>query len=78
MMLLVPCKLANGQSKELEFLVDTGSEVNLIKSELVPDTCLVQANKKLNLFTASDTPLVGGEKHFLTQLKLWAIPVGGE
>ena len=46
MLFTIPFKFANGKCKELEFLVDTGSEKNLIKKEVVPGECLERASKK--------------------------------
>ena len=78
MMLLIPVKFSNGISKEIEFLVDTGSEANLIRSDLVPNACWVQAKKKLNLYTANDTPMVGGHQYCSVGLKFYAVEVGKE
>ena len=39
MMLIVPFRFSSGKAMELEILVDTGAEVNLIKKDLVPADC---------------------------------------
>ena len=46
MLLTIPFKFANGKCKELEFLVDTGSEMNLIQKKYVPEISWMKAPQK--------------------------------
>ena len=45
MLLVVPFRFSSGKCRELEFLVDTGAEVNLIRKDLVPSDCWSEAPK---------------------------------
>jgi hypothetical protein len=46
MFLPLRVEFSNGETRKVEFLVDTGSEVNLIRPDLVPGDCIVLPSKK--------------------------------
>jgi hypothetical protein len=45
----VPFEFSKGKCKELEFLIDTGSEMNLIRKDVVPRDCWKNLTKILIL-----------------------------
>ena len=78
MMLVVPFEFSKGKCKELEFLIDTGSEMNLIRKDVVPRDCWKNLTKKINFYTASGTPLGGGSRTCSGNLLFRAAEVGKE
>ena len=78
MFMTIPVHAANGKIKELEFLVDTGAEVNIIQKGLLAAENWKMASSKLNLYTASGTRFDGGDKISNLKLEFLSIPVGAE
>ena len=62
MLLIIPIKFSSGKCVELEFLIDTGSEMNLIRKIHVPEISWKPSPRKMNFFTASGARL-GGVTH---------------
>ena len=56
----IPVKFQNNEVRKLEFLVDTGSEVNLLKKDVVPLHLWKKAETKINLYAANETLVQGG------------------
>ena len=78
MVLLIPLKFSNGQCRECQFLVDTGSEMNLIRRDVVPENCWENVAKKINFYTASGMPLKGGGRLCSGQFIFRSFEVGEE
>ena len=78
MLMTIPIQLPNKSIYELEFLVDTGSDVNLIRKGLLPSECWERPENVVTLFTANDRVMAGGDKICKAQMEFWAIPVGKE
>ena len=78
MVMSIPVKFPNGYIRNIEFLVDTGSEVNLIQRNLVPPACWAEPKTKHNLCTATNAPLRGGQKVCQVFMLFNAVKVGEE
>ena len=53
-------ELPDGTALTISFLVDTGSEVNLVRQGLVPNELLRRSEFPLNFFAANQGSLAGG------------------
>ena len=78
MLVTIPVKFSNNVVRDIIFLVDTGSEVNLIKRGMVPSECWKEPEIIQNLTTACNAPLRGGKKVCKINMMLNALPVGQE
>ena len=67
-----------GKEREIEFLVDTGSEVNLIRPDLVPRDCEVKAERGVRLLVANNEVMEGGYKMCRTRLQFFGMEIGRE
>ena len=67
-----------GKEREIEFLVDTGSEVNLIRPDLVPKDCEEKAEKGVRLLVANNEVMEGGYKMCRSQLQFFGVEIGRE
>lgn len=62
-------ELPNGEQKKLMILIDTGAEINLVRSGLLSSHLFFVAEKPMRLMTASGQVLPGGDK--TVQLELF-------
>ena len=68
LILKLPIRLQNGETRILKVLVDTGAEANLVKLNLLPNHLFSQAPSVLKFRTANGQVLAGGDRVIQTSL----------
>ena len=68
LILRLPLTLANGETREIKALIDTGAEANLIRMGLLPSHLFFQSQNPLSLIAANGQRLGGGERIIPTVL----------
>ena len=63
-------------ARDIHALIDTGCELNLVRTGLFPYECFSPASSKIRLVTANGTVLGGGSRQALLNLTTQGIPVG--
>ena len=62
LLLRAPVEISNGEIREVNILVDTGAQANLIREGLVPHHLTQCAKRRLQLIAANGQVIPGGEK----------------
>ena len=75
MALRLDVTLEDGTSKKMKVLVDTGAQINLIKSGLIP---MREAGRPVAFKTADDSPMNGGKELTKLRVKLHKWGVRGD
>ena len=78
MFLTLEVRFHNGTKRMVEFLVDTGAEVSLIRPDLVPAECVCDPTRLLTLVVATNDVLGGGDKSCHVDLIMYGMEVGRE
>ena len=78
MFLRLEVRFANKGMKVVEFLIDTGAEVNLIRSDLVPQSCATEPSRFIRLVAANRERMVGGDQACQVEVSLYAEELGRE
>ena len=68
-------EFSDGTSIPLSALIDTGAEVNLVNSKLIPQKFFSPAKKPVKLGAANSTRLIGGTKEIFSTLNFAALEV---
>ena len=66
----------NGQERELNLLVDTGAESNIVRRELVPEECWHEAKYPITLTTANKQVLAGGRRVCFLRFRFLGFEIG--
>ena len=69
---------ANGFCRKVNFLIDTGAEVSLIRPDLVPAGCDVSASNAIRLVMVNNEPFRGGDKSCKVDLRFFGEELGRE
>ena len=65
----------NGEWKEVEALIDTGAEINVIHPRLVPEGMFKESKKPLRLGTANANSMKGGRRETTFMVGIQAVEV---
>ena len=78
MFLALEVRFSNKTTRVVEFLVDTGAEINLIRPDMVPKECIGAPTRIVRMATASNDVLRGGDSAIQTDVVLYGEEIGRE